>query len=125
MDIENFIIFMTSFWVILLLIPFGYLSIVLNNIGASEGTHTGFVTAVEFNNNILWDATLVYFKTDKESTQEDIYCVNDLLLKKQLEDYEKMSRRITIHYENPFWFWRKLCNGGESIIIGIEDTYNE
>ena len=91
----------------------------LNYIGGSSGIHTGIVTAIEFNDNILWDAVLVYFKTSEESTQEDIYCVNDLELKNKLENYAKTRELITISFENDFWFFSKDCNGGVSIITGV------
>lgn len=93
----------------------------LNNIGASDGQHNGVVTAVEFNKNILWDSTLVYFKTDAQSTQEDIYCVNDQNLKLKLEKYSNERTRVTIKYQNPFLLWRAQCNGGNSIIYDVQE----
>ena len=95
----------------------------LSDIGASQGQHTGYISAVEFNKNILWDANIVYFKTDMESTQEDRYCVNDNLLNAKLEQYARNNQQLTIQYSNPFWFWRSLCNGGDSIIYNAE-VYN-
>ena len=65
------------------LLVFGALFI--NSIGSSSGQHTGIVTAVEHNSNIVFAANLVYFKTSTTSTQEDIYCVNDPSLRTQLE----------------------------------------
>jgi hypothetical protein len=96
--------------------------LVLNTVGASQGEHTGFVTAVEYNTNIIWGANIVYFKTDTESTQEDKYCVNDETIKAQLESYAKSKSRVTIEYKNPFWVWKSLCNGGESIIIKVDES---
>ena len=117
---EKKLLIFTFIVLILIFISFVTLLIFLGNIGASTGKHTGFVTAIEFNENILWNANLVYFKTDTESTQEDIYCVNDEITKLQLEEYSKKKEQITIQYQNPFWFWRSLCNGGVSIITGVE-----
>ena len=99
-----------------------FVGICLNGVGASHGKHTGYVTAVEFNENILWDSNIVYFKTDTESTQEDVYCVNDKTVKAQLDELAKQKAHITIEYKHPFWFWRSLCNGGESVIVGYEKT---
>lgn len=123
MEIEDmlviiFCIVIGLFFIFLIVFMFGV--IYFNEIGASQGKHTGYVTAVEFNDNILWDANLVYFKTDTESTQEDVYCVNDKSLKIKLEEFTKSKTKITIIYNHPFWFWRSLCNGGESIIVGYE-----
>ena len=94
--------------------------VLLNGIGASSGQHSGYVTAVEFNDNALWDANIVYFKSSTESTQEDSYCVNDPNLKSQLEFYSQMNQKIVIEYSNPFWFWTSLCNGGQSIITDVK-----
>lgn len=88
-------------------------------ISGSEGTHTGYVTAVEHNNNILWDADLVYFKTDLESTQEDIYCVNNKGLKELLKNYSKQGLRVSIDFQHDFWLTRSECNGGVSIIRSV------
>ena len=96
------------------------MAIFYNDLGGSNGEHTGYVTAIEFNDNLLWDSTLVYFKTDTESTQEDIYCVNDASLKAQLKELASTKSQITIHYKNPFFFKRSECNGGSSVIVGIK-----
>ena len=92
----------------------------LNNVGGSSGEHTGFVTAVESNDNLVWDSDLVYFKTSLESTQEDVYCVNDKSLKVLLMQYAVSGEGVTLVYENPFWFWRSLCNGGSSVVVGVK-----
>lgn len=89
-------------------------------IGASRGTHTGVVTAVEYNSNIIWDANIVYFKTVRESSQEDKYCVNDENVKNQLIEAGKNKKEITIYFKNNYIMWKWQCNGGESIIYKIE-----
>ena len=65
--------------------------------GASIGTHTGVVTAVEYNSNIIWEANIVYFKTVRESSQEDRYCVNDESVKNQLIEAQKNKKEVTIY----------------------------
>jgi hypothetical protein len=100
------------------------ISTTLNGLGASHGTHTGFITAIEHNDNLIWDADIVYFKTDTESTQEDEYCVDmQTSLRSELEKLSKTKTLVTIEYKHPFWFWKSQCNGGESIIIGYEIVY--
>ena len=91
-------------------------------IGATQGNHFGYVTAVENNDNIWWDANLVYFKTDAESTQEDIYCVNDPIVKSQLELYANSKERVKLEYSNPFIFWRSECNGGSSVVRSVDKS---
>lgn len=102
-------------------IAFIVLAVFINHIGASKGEHTGTVTAVEHNSNLVWPSTIVYFKTDIQSTQEDKYCVNDPQVEGFLRDYAKSGKRITIYYSNPFLVWKSQCNGGESIITGMGD----
>ena len=90
-----------------------------SSIGASHGKHTGTVTAIEYNSNIIWGANIVYFKSDAQSSQEDQYCVNDAGVKAQLEEFAKKKATVTISYDNPFITWRSNCNGGASIIVGV------
>ena len=92
----------------------------IEGIGGKVGEHTGYVTAVDFKDNLVWDSTIVYFKTDTESTQEDNYCVNDEILIKILKEKSRNHEKITIKYSNPYMLWRWKCNGGNSIINNIE-----
>lgn len=114
---------MATFWyglLVVLFIIFGFLTFFSVNIGASTGQHTGVITAVEHNNNIIFDANLVYFKSSEESTQEDIYCVNDYDVLTQLREFSKTKEIVTIYFQNDFFFWRWDCNGGISIINNVE-----
>lgn len=88
--------------------------------GASIGSHTGVVTAVEYNSNIIWGANIVYFKTVRESSQEDRYCVNDEDVKNQLIEAQKDKKEVTIYFKNDFIMWKWQCNGGETIIYQVE-----
>ena len=92
----------------------------LNGIGSTLGQHTGVVTAVEYNSNIIWGANLVYFKTNTESSQEDVYCVNDPNVKSQLQQYANNKQVVTIYYKNNFLFWKWECNGGSTIIYNVK-----
>ena len=94
--------------------------IFIKYLGATSGFHNGVVTAVEYNSNILFSATLVYFKTDAQSTQEDIYCVNDNDVKAKLIEASNSRARVTISYANDFLMFVWDCNGGESIINDVE-----
>jgi len=92
----------------------------MTNFGASKGTHTGYITAIEYNSNIIFPATLVYFKSNPENTQEDIYCIEDNpKLKAMLEEISKNREMTTIAFQNNFIMWRWQCNGGQSIIQSI------
>lgn len=89
-------------------------------LGASQGSHTGYVTAVERNSNVLWPSNLVYFKTSRESTQEDAYCVNDPELQQTLSEAQRENKLVTLSYKNNFFMWKSDCNGGASIVTNIE-----
>lgn len=90
------------------------------SIGSTDGSHTGVVTAVEYNSNIIWGASLVYFKTVRESSQEDIYCVNDQSVKEQLMQAQKDKKEVTVYFKNNFLMWKWQCNGGQTIIYKVE-----
>lgn len=96
------------------------LGLFINSIGSSVGQHTGIVTAVEHNSNLIWDANLVYFKTSDTSNQEDVYCVNDVNIIPQLRLYSENKTKVTIYFQNSFIFWKWDCNGGISIIEMVE-----
>ncbi len=89
-------------------------------LGASDGLHTGVVTAVEYNSNLIFGANIVYFKTVRESSQEDRYCVNDEGVRNQLIEAQKDKREVTIYFQNNFIMWKWQCNGGETIIYKVE-----
>ena len=85
---------------------------------ATDGEHTGLITAIEHNNNMIWDADLVYFKSSDETTQEEIYCIDKDLIKKAKEA-SSSKQIVTITFHNDFYFKRRDCNGGISIIEDI------
>lgn len=88
--------------------------------GATEGEHTGIVTAVEYNSHLIWGSNLVYFKTSITTGQEDRYCVNDVSVKQLLIDYSKKHEEVTVYYHNDKIMWKWDCNGGDSIIYKVE-----
>ena len=114
-------IFMIGFFLCLFIISIICLvgGIFLNGVGGSAGEHTGIITAVEHNINLLWDADIIYFKSSDESTQEDIYCIDKGIIK-LAKQKSKNKEIVTIRFENNFWFWRADCNGGISIIKEIK-----
>lgn len=109
-------------WVIwgIIILPFVWAILFPGRFGATAGGHTGVVTAVEYNSNIIWGANIVYFKTVRESSQEDRYCVNDENVKNQLIEAQINKREVTIYFKNDFIMWKWNCNGGETIIYKVE-----
>jgi len=91
----------------------------MHSFGVTDGQHTGYVTAVERNEGMIYSDTLVYFKTDLESSQEDIYCVNDPELKTRLEIAARNKVPVTISYHNDFILYNSECYAGSTIITGV------
>lgn len=108
-----FIIWMACVFLVPAVLPIKFIQT------TKDGTHTGYVTAVE-TNGIIWKTDRVYFKTDTESTQEEAYCVTDKQLKEKLIFAEKNKQRVTLHF-NDYWIvgW-SLCKG-EPVLIGVEE----
>lgn len=90
--------------------------------GGADGHHSCYVIAVEDQNNFTWDSTVVFVKTDPQASNEDKYCVNDSDVRKKLEAAARDKTFVVIHYRNKFLMKRWECNGGDSIIVGVEST---
>ena len=104
----------------MLILFFAWTFLFPGKLGSSNGLHTGVVTAVEYNSNLIFGANIVYFKTVRESSQEDRYCVNNENVKNQLIEAQKEKREVTINFQNNFLMWKWQCNGGETIIYKVE-----
>ena len=65
----------------------------------ADGTHTGYVTAVE-RNGVFVKNYVIYFKTNKAQSQEDEYCVRqeDIQLAEGLRKSGTDDKEITINY---------------------------
>jgi len=101
------------------------------SVGGTDGHHSGYVTAVEKADNWVSafftfvngvDATIVYVKSNPAATQEDKYCVNDPEVKAKLEQAAVDGTRVTVHYHNDFLMMKWECNGGSTIIVGVEPS---
>lgn len=113
-----FVVFLYLCWLPPMLLGFA----LINDIGGSDGHHTCYVTSVENAVNVTWNSTLVYTKTDTQASNEDKFCVVDANVRARLDDAGKAGTRVTIHYRNDLIVWRWECNGGDSIIVGVEEA---
>lgn len=85
-----------------------------------NGKHTGYITAIE-TSGIIFKTNSVYFKTETESSQEDVYCVIDNKVKEELSKLQVEKKRVNIIYENYIWNGLKKCDFGDiAIIKGVE-----
>ena len=104
-----------AFIVMLVQIPFLLLSFTGIAVETSRGEHTGFVTAAQ-KNGLFFKTGRAYIKTDLSSSQEDLYCVKDDAVLKQLQEAAKSRERVTIKYAGNFVNGFKNCeNEGEFI----------
>ncbi len=86
----------------------------------SSGEHIGIITAVE-KGGFPWQTYKIYFKPDKDSIQEYVYCVTDEEVFKEMKLFINIP--VSLNYSNTDMFVpRWICNGGISIVRGFELT---
>jgi len=113
-------------WWMALLIIIGGVTLIsmifITRFGASYGTHSGYVTAVEYNQNWIFGNYNVYFKSDAQSSQEDVYCISndDQVLAFELERAAASKERVVLHYANDFILWRNTCMNAATIVTRME-----
>lgn len=113
---EDYLLFIFIGIILICFLPL----IFINNIQGKTGEHTGIVTAVQYQKNIMWNEELAFFKTSEETTQEHKYCIDGKETKEKLIQASRNKTMVTIHYDNPFFTMRWDCNGGVSIIKSVE-----
>lgn len=81
----------------------------------TNGSHTGYITAVE-KNGVIWKTGRAYVKTDTQSSQEDQYCVKDQKVYDELVKAQTSKEMVTVKFDAPLIVANWEC-GGESAII--------
>jgi hypothetical protein len=84
----------------------------------TEGSHTGYITAVE-KNGVIWKTGRAYVKTDLSSSQEDMYCVKDQRIYDELVKAQINKEKITIKFNAPLIVPNWDCGGENAIIYDI------
>ena len=83
-------------------------------------THRGVITAID-TSWIIFKTTKVYFKSSKESTQEDIYCI-DTKKSEDLKPYLESWKQITVTYESYISNWIAVCDAWlEDVIVSFKE----
>lgn len=90
----------------------------VSGFGFSNGTHTGYVTAVQ-ESGVIWQTKRVYIKTSTESTQEDTYCIKDDAVYQALIEKSKTGERVSVTYNHPLIEWNWNCGREKDIINGV------
>ena len=101
-----------------LLIAFPF--VLIGGLGGADGHHACIVTSIEDQHNVTWDSTVVYTKTDPQASNQDTFCVTDPAVRAKLEAAVRSRARVILHYQNDLFMMRWECNGGDSIVVGVE-----
>ena len=92
----------------------------ISGLGASDGSHAGYITAVEHIQGFIYSADIAYVKTSLESTQEDIYCIKDASVKQVLQEASKNRLPVVVYFHNDLIMWKSDCIVGNTIIYNVE-----
>lgn len=85
-----------------------------------EGVHTGYITAVD-QRGWFFQNYDVYFKTDNQSSQEDVYCISikDKELAKKAQEISQSRKLVSIKYKGVRGWGCGLCQ--DTQILNIEE----
>lgn len=89
------------------------------HVNTGNGSHTGYITAVE-KTGVIWKTGRAYVKTDLSSSQEDLYCVTDEDVYKTLEQKSANKEKVTLHHHSWLVAGVTHCEGEDAIIERVE-----
>lgn len=84
-----------------------------------SGQHTGYITATD-NSGTLFKKKSVYFKTNTQSTQEDVYCVTDDSIYSELIKAQESGVKVTIEYTSYVAGGFATCGEHSEIIKSVK-----
>lgn len=83
----------------------------------NKGEHVGYITAVEQGG--FGDNYTAYIKSELESSQEDVYCIQDENLVDTLREKSKTKENVVVVYSRGWFEPITVCNGEPSVIINV------
>lgn len=89
------------------------------NINTGSGSQVGYVSAVE-RTGVLWKTGRLYIKPELESTQEDVYCVKDDELLKELEKTAETKSKIKVKHFSVVSAGVANCSSESAIVESFE-----
>lgn len=96
-------------WLIIIVPFFGF------HTNTGNGTHVGYVTAVE-KSGVFFKTGTAYIKSDTQSSQEDAYCVVDDNVLAELKNVAQKKVKVEVTYFE--WFSAGIANcAGEGAVI--------
>lgn len=84
----------------------------------NDGSHTGYITAVE-REGIIWKTYTAYVKTNSQSSQEDKYCVDSSVVE-ELKKAQVENKQVTVNYKRGFTLPIWECSGESTEIISVK-----
>lgn len=82
---------------------------------SSDTSYTGYVTGVA-KSGVFWQTGQVWSKTEVESSQEYLYCVEDELVYGLLKEYEKNKEQVTMVLDAELFRAPWRCNEGWRVL---------
>lgn len=88
----------------------------------NHGQYKGYVTAVEQSGIGPWKGWNAYLKTELESSNEDVACINrdDQKLIERLQKASENKENLVFRYRGELQFPLGVCPGAEWMIVGIK-----
>lgn len=83
-----------------------------------SGVQAGYVSAIE-KQGVFFKTGRVYIKPDLSSTQEDIYCVTDEGVYRQLETASLLQERVEVRHNSVLVAGVTSCEGESAIITSV------
>lgn len=120
-DVET-MVYSFALMVVLIILGLVITGFFIKEVGATSGKHSGYITAVEKQSGIIYTDYLVYIKSERESSQEDVYCVNDQMVTSELDFAMKTKRFVTVDYSNGFIMWRSECSAANTVIRSVQNA---
>lgn len=101
-------------WLIIIVPFFGL------HINTGDGTHVGYVTAVE-KGGLFFKTGTAYIKSDVSSSQEDSYCVIDDAVMAELKNVAQKKAKVEVTYFGWVSAGIANCAGEGAIISGVKE----
>lgn len=84
------------------------------------GEQIGYITATE-QNGLIFKPKFVYLKSELESSQEEVWCIEDNDVLSKIKEAKDNKQRVKIFYHDELFYWFSRCDGmGNGMIDGVE-----
>lgn len=91
-----------------LLILLAFLLTGCGNTGS--GSSVGYIETIDTNNGLIFKDNEVYIKTNLQSSVEDLYCVEDQEILKNLQALKDSGDKVKIYYNSELITWPSRCH---------------